>query len=322
MFAPVYYVQPVYMQPAYVFTPSITIAAPGLMANMFVQPNYSHYCFGDYYDRTFISVGIVPWFSFTYVSGPGRPVYNDPLFAFYVSVNVGRDPGWVTRVQRQYIVCRDNVAMRPPRTYVEQTRIIERNVTVVNNGRGGGDALMAMPLHQLASRAGTAGGMRLERVSAEARQQWQQRGVALQQLRNERSIQERRTASERAAGNGAGRGLARAQTRPRPLTLSPSPVAAPIHAHGAAGESIGPMGHSEHQLSDPEGRTTFRTQLRTRRASGGQAARFRGVSRALHSARGCRRKVGARASLWERTGCAPRRHPRVRHGLRAHRRRA
>ncbi len=40
MFAPVYYAQPVYLQPAYVYTPSITIAAPGLMANLFVQPNY------------------------------------------------------------------------------------------------------------------------------------------------------------------------------------------------------------------------------------------------------------------------------------------
>ena len=49
MFAPVYYPQPVYLQPAYVFTPSITIAAPGLMANLFVQPSYGHYCFGDYY---------------------------------------------------------------------------------------------------------------------------------------------------------------------------------------------------------------------------------------------------------------------------------
>ena len=278
MFAPVYYAQPVYVQPAYVFTPSITIAAPGLMANMFVQPNYSHYCFGDYYDRAFISVGIVPWFSFTYASGPGRPVYNDPLFAFYVSVNVGRDPGWVTRVRRQYIVCRDNVATRPPRTYVEQTRIIERNVTVVNNGRGGGDALMAMPLHQLASRAGTAGDMRLERVSAEARQQWQQRGVALQQLRNERSIQERRAASEHAAGNGAGRGLARAQARPRPLTLSSSPVAAPIHAHGAAGESIGPMGHSDHHLTTQgdgqrSGPSYEREGLRVARQPGSEASR-------------------------------------------------
>ncbi len=177
-------------------------------------------------------MGIVPWFSFTFVSGPGRPVYNDPLFAFYATVNVSRDPGWVTRVQQQYIVRRDNVAMRPPRTYIEQTRIIERNVTVINNGRGR-DTVMARPISQLASHSEAAGGMRLEHVSAESRRQWQQRGVALQQLRNERSIQERRAESERAAGTGAGRGLSHAQARSRPLALSPSPVGAPFTARGS-----------------------------------------------------------------------------------------
>src|SRR5262249_4768929 len=133
LFAPVYYPQPVYLQPYYVFTPSITIATPGLVANLFVQPSYGHYCFGDYYDRTFLSVGIFPWFSFRYAAGPSRPGVYDPLFAFDASVNASRDPGWVARVREDYIVRRDNVAMRPPRTYVEQTRIIERNFSVTNN---------------------------------------------------------------------------------------------------------------------------------------------------------------------------------------------
>ena len=44
-----------------------------LTASLFVQPSYNHYVFGDYYDRSFLSVGIFPWFSFTYASGP-RPV--------------------------------------------------------------------------------------------------------------------------------------------------------------------------------------------------------------------------------------------------------
>ena len=38
-------------------TPSITIATRGLVANLFVQPGYGHYCFGDYYDRTYIERG-------------------------------------------------------------------------------------------------------------------------------------------------------------------------------------------------------------------------------------------------------------------------
>ena len=79
LFAPVYYAQPVYLQPAYVFSPSITIATSGLVANLFIQPSYHHYCFGDYYDRSFLSVGIFPWFSFTYSSGPAPRLLRPAL---------------------------------------------------------------------------------------------------------------------------------------------------------------------------------------------------------------------------------------------------
>jgi hypothetical protein len=247
MFAPVYYAQPVYLQPAYVYTPSITIAAPGLIANLFVQPGYGHYCFGDYYAQSFVSVGIVPWFSFSFVSGVGRPIYADPLFSFYASVNVSRDPGWVTRVQQEYIVRRDNIAMRPARTYAEQTRITELNPTEVNSGRGR-NAVLARPISDIAHHSAADGGMRLEGLCARARRQWQERGVELRQLRNERSIQELRAASQRAGGASGISGLAQG-ARPRPLTLSQSPIAAPIHSHGSEGESIGPIRHSDHRLA-------------------------------------------------------------------------
>ena len=238
MFAPVYYAQPVYLQPAYVFTPSITIATPGLVANLFIQPSYGHYVFGDYYDRTYLSVGIFPWFSFTYMSGPSRPLFYDPIFSFYASVNVSRDPGWVTRVRQEYIVRRDNVAMRPPRTYIEQTRIIERNVNVTNN-------LMARPIHELAGHE-AGGGIRMERVSAESRRQWHERAAELRQFRAERSQQEQQASRWRAPGSGEGRSQATALAHPRPLSLPASPVSAPIHHHGTAGNAIGPTGHAEH----------------------------------------------------------------------------
>jgi hypothetical protein len=247
LFAPVYYAQPVYLQPAYVYTPAITIASSGLTANLFVQPGYNHYVFGDYYDRAFLSIGIFPWFSFTYTSGP-RPVYYDPLFTFYASVNVGRNPGWATQVRERYIVRRDNVAMRPPRTFIEQTRIIERNVNVTNN------IVIARPFHELGNHPESAGGVHLERVSAESRRQWQTRNADLAQFREQRALQERQAAGRRPARAGGGTALAENQSRARPLALPASPVAAPIHHHAAAGEPIGPRAHADH------GTATDRTQ--------------------------------------------------------------
>ena len=118
-------------------------------------------------------------------------------------------------------------------------------------------------------------------VSAESRRQWQSRGVELRQFRNERSIQERQAASERAAGTGAeGAAWPDAQARPRPLTLSASPVAAPIHMHGATGESIGPMSHSKHQVR-AQGAGEHSGPITNKRASGSQGSRVPG-NRARH----------------------------------------
>ncbi len=51
LFAPVYFQQPVYRQPNFVFIPTIVIAAAALTLDLFVRPSYNHYYFGDYYDR-------------------------------------------------------------------------------------------------------------------------------------------------------------------------------------------------------------------------------------------------------------------------------
>jgi hypothetical protein len=146
----------------------------------------------------------------------------------------------VTRVREEYIVRRDNIAMRPPTTYIEQTRIIQRNVNITNNvtvinKAGGGNVVMAQSLRELASRPQAGGGLKLEHVTAQARQQYQERGAELRQFREQRSSQERQASSWQASGSGEGRRLAQASARPRPMSLPASPVSAPIHNHAAGG---------------------------------------------------------------------------------------
>ena len=90
MFAPVYYPQPVYAQPGFVFTPSISIVGSAVTANLFVQASTNQYLFGNFYAQNFVSVGITPWFSFSFATG--RPVYYDPLFSYYAVINVRQNP--------------------------------------------------------------------------------------------------------------------------------------------------------------------------------------------------------------------------------------
>ncbi|MDR3619634.1 MAG: hypothetical protein P4L85_09805, partial [Paludisphaera borealis] len=253
LFAPVYYAQPVYLQPAYVYTPTITIATPGLVANLFVQPSYNHYCFGDYYDQRFLTAGIFPWFSLTYTSGPRPPAYYDPLFTFYASVNVRSNPGWAAHCREDYILRRDNIAMRPPRTYIEQTRIVQNNINITNNvtvinnrgGRpGGANPVIGRPIAQVAARQAEFGNARMERLNAESRRQWQARSQQMSEFRAQRAGLERK---ERTPPGGER--TAQAQPRPRPFTMPNSPVAAPLHDHASAGQNLGPQRRPQHQAS-------------------------------------------------------------------------
>jgi len=228
MFAPVYYPQPVYAQPNFVFTPSISIVGSAVTANLFVSAGTNQYLFGDFYAQNFVGIGITPWFSFTFATG--RPLYYDPLFSYYAVVNVRQNPGWVTEIRRTYIQRRDNVALRPPHTYVEQTRLIERNVTINRNITVVDHRNLAMPLNKLAADPVASRGLRLERVSQAERQQLRQQVAQLHQFREQRLQQEREGARALAAGGAAA-------ARPRPMNLPHSPIAAhPAAAHAAAAQ--------------------------------------------------------------------------------------
>ncbi len=220
MFAPVYYPQPVYQQPGFTFAPSISIVGSAVTANLFVQASTNQYLFGDFYAQNYVSFGIMPWFSFTFATG--RPAFYDPLFSFYAVVNLRQNPNWIVEVRQQYALRRDHIELRPPRTYLEQTRLIERNVSITRNiditrnVNVVDHRSMAMPLSKLAE---VDRNMRLVRVEAAERRQWQQKAAELHQFREQRAQQERAGARERAEN----RALA---AHPRPMSLPHSPVAA------------------------------------------------------------------------------------------------
>jgi hypothetical protein len=231
MFAPVYYPRPVYLQAGFTYTPGITIGASAMMGNLFVQASTNQYLFGDFYAQSFVSVGITPWFSFTFATGP--PVFYDPLFSYYAVINVRQNPAWVTQVREQYVLRRDNVAMRPPRTYFEQTRFIERNVNITRNVNVTRNVTieehrnMAVPLEKLASESGSGRGMKLVKVEEAERRQIQHQVAQLHEYREQRLQQEREVARTRASGGSAA-------SRPHPMNLPHSPIAGRAAAGHAA----------------------------------------------------------------------------------------
>jgi hypothetical protein len=219
MFAPVYYPQPVYAQPGFIFTPTIGIVGSAVTANLFVQASTNQYLFGDFYARNYLSVGIVPWFSFNF--SIGRPVYYDPLFSYYAVVNVQQNPQWIMQVREGYVLRRDNVAMRPPRTYVEQMRI-ERNVSITRDFTVLDHRTVGMPLNRMAADPLVGKNLRMVRVSEAERQQLRRQVAQLHQVRDERSRQEREASRS---------GMA---SRPRTMGLPHSPIAAHPAEHAGS----------------------------------------------------------------------------------------
>ena len=77
-FCPVYYATPVYVQPGYYYSPAVCIDTPVLTGCLFCRPAYCHYYFGDYYDASYVRIGIYPRFSPVFVR-----IGYDPCFVYW-----------------------------------------------------------------------------------------------------------------------------------------------------------------------------------------------------------------------------------------------
>ncbi|MFO0908800.1 MAG: hypothetical protein U0794_10655 [Isosphaeraceae bacterium] len=152
-FAPVYFAQPVYQQPRFVYTPTISLVTTALVASLFVRPACHQYYFGDYYATTYVRSGIYPAYTFH----QSRYGY-DPVFAHVAAVNLRRDPRWLDRVHDEYRYRREHPEARPPQTYAQLREVVNRSVTVnqvtnvnqttVNITR---NLVLARPLSQIAA---------------------------------------------------------------------------------------------------------------------------------------------------------------------------
>ncbi|SIO66335.1 YXWGXW repeat-containing protein [Singulisphaera sp. GP187] len=236
-FAPVYFQQPLYAQPNFVYTPSVGLLATALASSLFVRPSYQQYCFGDYYAATNFNSGIYPWYSYH----QSRYGY-DPLFSHYAAVHTRRDPRWVNGLHEEYLYRRNHPEFRPARTFVQQQTIVNnvtnvnvtnvnvRNVTKVQN------LVIGRPIHQMATLdRGPATkqdvafrqNLRFERIDEARRKVIAQQAGQLNQFRQQRIRQEQEFARRPQSGPQAKEPGKRANfpDQPRRMDLPRSPVA-------------------------------------------------------------------------------------------------
>lgn len=129
LFAPVYVAPQVYVQTGWVYRPSYVVYDDCLLTSLFVRPACGHYYFGDYFGPTYARHGYVAWVNFRF--GNYCP---DPLFSYY-RWNFRSTAGWEHDLRGLYVGRYNGTIARPPRTLVEQNRLIQNvhNTTVINN---------------------------------------------------------------------------------------------------------------------------------------------------------------------------------------------
>lgn len=116
LFSPVFFTQPVYSRPNYLYTPAVVVDVSVLTSQMFCWPRYHHYCFGDWYAPHWEQRGIYPWYTYQQ-----RRLWYDPLFVYYRWDNHRRgNEHWERDMRRWNDYFRDHPDMRPPHTLAQQ----------------------------------------------------------------------------------------------------------------------------------------------------------------------------------------------------------
>jgi hypothetical protein len=159
LFAPVYFPGHIYGRPRFSYALSIAVDIGNLEFGLFTRPRYSHYYFGDYYDSTYIGIGIFPWYECEQ-----RHTWYDPIYVHDRWRHRKDEPRWEQHERQEYDRRRADKALRPPRTYRElETRVSKMPESQRRNFE------IAAPMPRVVTRKTSA--FKFERTKPQARQQ-------------------------------------------------------------------------------------------------------------------------------------------------------
>ena len=188
LFAPVYFPRRVYAHPGFSYALSITVDMGNLAFGLFTRPQYSHYYFGDYYDNSYIGIGIFPWYECEQ-----RRTWYDPIYVHDRWRHRRDEPRWEQHERQEYERRRNDKALRPPRTYREmQSRVSKMSASQRRN------FAFAAPLNRVV--AGKAAPFKFEKIKPAARQQLSRHTSDVHKY-----VQERGRWESKAAGHITGR---------------------------------------------------------------------------------------------------------------------
>lgn len=210
LFCPTFFPGEVRRRAGFVFSPGVCVDLGMLRLNLFVYPQYRHYYFGDYYDDSFVRLGILPWFRCQTVHS-----WYDPIFV-YDRWHFGQtDPHWLANQERGFESRRTHVELRPARTYVGLQAQMAR---LPANRRPERPLVESVKTYAASQHTP----IKFERINTAERQQIATKTTDVRTLRDQRSQWE---ASPAQRGTAAG-------SKPEPRVAPETKMVAPVSHPG------------------------------------------------------------------------------------------
>jgi len=175
LFSPAFLPRDVRIRAGFVFCPGICVDLGMLQVNLFVNPRYNHYCFGDYYDAAYQSAGIYPWYKCQTIHS-----WYDPLFV-YDKWHFGKtDSGWAKRQAQEFKARQRDPDLRPAHTYTELRAQFDRLPAAKRPERPLAESVKVYAASQSTP-------VRFERIDTAERQQFAVKSTEVRDFRNQRS---------------------------------------------------------------------------------------------------------------------------------------
>ena len=173
LFAPVYFDSGLYARSGYQYSPSIVLDLALFAENLFLRPNYHHYYFGDYYDRSYSRGGYFASYAYQNNRHGYDPIYSHQRWEHR------QDQGWNHQMETNYQYRVAHEDARPPRTWAAM-RSLDASTADSNRKH----MRLAAPLDQVVKRKDGAG--KYQAVAKADQQMLAKRGQEVQQSREAR----------------------------------------------------------------------------------------------------------------------------------------
>jgi len=208
-FLPVYCPSSLYGRPGFQYAPDIALDLDGLSLNLFISPERHHYYFGDYYGSDYFREGFHPWYE-----ASTRHDWYDPIFVHRQWKNRD-DHQWLQHQREGYDHRRDDVALRPARTYeamrAQVARLPEKDRKQAEIGR---------PMKEVV--AEKASPMKFEAVDAKTREATANQAKEVHAYKDKRSQWESPSAAPKAGPEPKAGTAAREVVTPKEAAAPPA----------------------------------------------------------------------------------------------------